>query len=489
MATLASYCLGDTVVQWTLIISLMLCAMGVGSAFSCRYRSHLLTTYVFVELGLAALTALSVIVIYALFSVTEHLGFFIYLLAFTIGLLVGMELPLATRINAKDENLRTNVGNMLSKDYLGALFGGVFFAFIALPHIGLPMSAALVGTLNFVTVIVLAGVSFQKLSRVRLCVGLACLCALALVFAFVFGQDVVIFSEQQRYRDKIVLQQRSKYQKIVLTNFRQDYWLYLNANQQFSTVDEHRYHEVFVHPALAMVQNAKDVLILGGGDGLAAREILKHQQVRAVTIVDIDEQVTELARTNSLLQKFNANALSDPRVRVFNRDAFVFLRQQQGMYDVVFADFPDPKSIDLARLYSLQFLRTALMRLREDGIYVTQAGSPTYGKQAFLSILKTALATGYPAVPLHTFMPTMGDWGWVLMAKSAHLSSAQLRNALETQELPQRVPLRYLNADIQRHMLTGWGKEFYTHFSAIKVNTLNNLSLYQYYRDDRWDLY
>ena len=485
MATLASYCLGDSVTQWTVVISLMLFAMGVGSQSSMVFRENLLDAFVSIELVLAALVAGSVLLVYSLFAYLEHLAFFIYLLAFIIGLLIGLELPLATRLNADHQQLASNVSSILAKDYLGALFGGILFAFVGLPLLGLASSAVVVGAVNFCVALILGGCCFKELRRGKRFICSAIVVAVVVVGCLLAGDRLILFAEQKRYRDKIVFSEQTRYQKIILTNFRDDYWLYLNGNQQFSTVDEYRYHETLVHPAMLLHGSVQRVLVLGGGDGLAVREVLRHPSVRQVTVVDIDHRMTELAKVHPLLVQINDGALLKPKVIINNVDAFSFVGNDTTNYQVIISDFPDPQNIDLARLYSYEFFQLVLERLDSNGVFITQAGSPTYARLSFQTILKTIRSLSYPAVPLHTYLPTMGDWGWVLAQKTATDNLQELLSNLSLAELD----LRYLDRDTLQHLFGGWGKGFYSKYNELQINLLLRPSLHRYYRQGRWDLY
>ena len=487
MATLASYCLGDSVTQWTIIISLMLFAMGVGSQVSLVFRENLLDTFIGIELILATLVASSVLLVYTLFAYLEQLAFFIYLLSFIIGLLIGLELPLATRLNADHQQLASNVSSILAKDYLGALFGGILFAFVGLPLLGLANSAVVVGAVNFCVALILGGCCFRELRRGKLLIFAAGLVAIIVVSCLLAGDRLVLFAEQKRYRDKIIFAERTRYQKIVLTNFRDDYWLYLNGNQQFSTIDEHRYHETLVHPAMLLHGSARQVLVLGGGDGLAVREILRHPSVKQITVVDIDRRMTELAKVHPLLAQINDQALLNSKVVINNVDAFSFVSKDMGSYQVIISDFPDPQSVDFARLYSYEFFRLVFDRLDNNGVFITQAGSPTYARLSFQTILKTVRALSYPAVPLHTYLPTMGDWGWVIAQKTT-INNRHLQDLLVNLS-PTRLNLRYLDQETLQHLFGGWGKDFYSEYSKLKINSLLKPSLHRYYRQGRWDLY
>jgi len=487
MATLASWCLGDTVTQWTLTISLMLFAMGIGSQLSRTYEKNLFDTFIYIEFTLALLVSASTIAIYTLFGITAHLAFFIYLLAFLIGLLVGLELPLAARINAEHENLKTNLSTMLSRDYFGALVGGIFFAFVALPHIGLPRSAAIVGTINCAAALMLGIHSFAQLRRRKTFIIFGGVVVAVIITAFTLGDALVLFSEQRRYRDKIVFSTTTRYQKIVITQFQRHHWLYLDGNLQFATIDEHRYHEPLVHPAMLLAPQTTAVLLLGGGDGLAAREILRHKNLQKLTVVDIDPQMTALAHHHPLMVNINRAAFHNPKVNIINTDAFTFLHSTSQRYDVIIADFPDPRSADLARLYSRQFFLSVFRSLHHNGVFITQAGSPLFARRAFLAVLKT-IRTLYPALPLHTSIASMGDRGWVLALKNPQLDAAQLHARLASLDFTH-LPLHFLDRHTLNTMLGGQGKHFYADYDDIQINNLTDLSLYRYYRQGQWELY
>ncbi|MEM6456608.1 MAG: polyamine aminopropyltransferase, partial [Acidobacteriota bacterium] len=418
MATLASYLLGNTVVQWTLVLSLMLFAMGVGSHVSRWLRGDLLDAFIAVELLLSLLSASSAALVYAASIWVDALAPLIYTVAFAIGLLIGIEIPLATRLNERFESLRLNISAVLEKDYYGALLGGLLFAFVALPHLGLTHTPIALGAIN----LAVAGglyARFRGHTRRprRLLAGFVGVVTL-LAALVVYAEPLVMHSEQRRYRDRVVYQEQTPYQRIVLTRWRDDHWLYLDGHLQLSTRDEARYHEALVHPAMCLVETPTRVLILGGGDGMALREVLKHDAVEQVTLVDLDPAMVALARSHPALRAANGGSLDDPRATVVAADAYAFLRRPLPMraWDVILVDLPDPKTIDLARLYSRPFYALAARGLAPGGALVTQATSPFFARRAFLSIWRTvaaspgfAAATGYAV-----HVPTMGEWGFVI---------------------------------------------------------------------------
>ncbi len=486
MSTLASYMLGNSVIQWTLTISIMLFAMGLGSRFSKLIRNALLDAFIITELMLSLFCAFSATTIYFLSAYINPISPLIYTVAFAIGFLIGLEIPLATRLNEYFEDLRINISSVMEKDYYGALLGGLLFAFIALPYLGLTYTPIILGVINFLVAAALFWQHRKVVSHPNLLlIGFLTVPAL-LGGLFVAAEPIVLYGEQQKYIDKVVYQQQTPYQRIVITQYKNDYWLYLNGNEQFSTYDEHRYHEPLVHPAMSVGAAHNQVLILGGGDGLAAREVLKYPDVEAITLVDLDPAITELGKNHPLFQRINQNSLSHPKVKIVNKDAYVFLKDTRQIYDVIIIDLPDPKTIELARLYSREFYQLARKQLSKGGVLVTQAGSPFFSREAFLCIWETVKAAGFTALPMHNHIPTLGEWGWVI-AINAEVPEERFRQKLLSLSF-EHLPTRFINADAMRSMLY-FGKDDFATKEPIRVNREMDLSLFDYYRNGSWDFY
>lgn len=487
ISTLASYLLGNTVLQWTLILSLMLFAMGIGSRLSRYFKTDLLDTFIFIEFGLSLLCAVSALLSYFLSAYIQNATLVIYPLATIIGVLIGLEIPLATRLNDFFEELRVNISAVMEKDYYGALLGGLLFAFVALPYLGLTYTPIILGTVNFLVASVLF-LQFRKVVRFKKSLT-AALIAVPLILAILayMAEPIVLYGEQQKYKDRVIFQQQTPYQRIVVTQWKDYYWLYLNGNEQFSSYDEERYHEPLVHPAMMLSSSKKNILVLGGGDGLAVREILKYPTVESVILVDIDPAMTKLGMQHPLFVKLNGNSLNDARVQVINRDAYIFLRDDARLYDVIIVDLPDPKSVELARLYTRQFYKTAARHLSRGGVIVTQATSPFFSKKAFLSILKTMRAAGMPAIAYHNNIPTLGEWGWVLAMNSQKVDAGDLKEALVRVDF-SGLETRFLNREAMVGMLS-FGKNIFENIDGIKVNDELDLALFHYYDKGSWDLY
>ncbi len=486
LSTLATYFLGDSVFQWTIIVSVMLFSMGLGSRLSRYISRDLLQNFIFIEFALSILTSFSAILVYYLAAFTVYTGFFIYTLAVAVGVLIGMEIPLVTRLNEQFEELKVNIASVLEKDYYGSLAGGLFFAFVGLPILGLTYTPFILGSINFLVAVFLF-VQLRNLvvssRRIWLAL-LAVLTGILLAAGAWFADPVIKFGEQARYRDKVVFSEQSRYQHIVMTQWKDNFWLYINGNSQLSTLDEFLYHEPLVHPAMMLARQRQNVLIMGGGDGCAAREVLKYARVDSVHLVDLDPVMTRLGQTHPVLTELNHGALNDPRVRIFNQDAYQFIESPPLVYDVIIIDLPDPKSVDLGRLYSREFYQLCGHVLRPGGMLVTQAGSPYYATAAFECIRLTMESSGFQTLPLHNQVLTMGEWGWILAGKGA--SPAEMKERLIRTPVPD-IPLTWLNQEALS-LITSFGKPLQTPLE-VEVNTLINPVLYKVYLQGNWDVY
>ncbi|WP_338764450.1 polyamine aminopropyltransferase [Bernardetia sp. ABR2-2B] len=503
LSTLATYFLGDSVKQFTLIVSVMLFSMGLGSRLSQFFKKNLIELFIACELILSLLVSFCSLLTYGIASVSEWIGIVIYTLSILIGLLIGFEIPLVTRINENYEELRFNISSVMEKDYYGSLAGGLFFAFIGLEYIGLTYMPFILGIINFL-VGILVLFTLKPLFEgnwQRNLKGISLLTFGIIIFGVVTAKPIVRYGEQKRYTDKIVYEEQSRYQKIVMTQYKNDYWLYLNSHLQFSTFDEWLYHEPLVHPVMQLATQSTtknnteyrkegkiDVLILGGGDGCAAREVLKYDNINSITLVDLDPSMTRLGKENPIIKKVNQNSLNNERVRVYNNDAFTFLADSMVFYDVMIVDFPDPKTIEVNRLYTLEFYQLCYQHLRPQGIFVTQAGSPYYAAKAFDCIDKTMQTAGFETLPMHNQVLTMGEWGWVVGNKS--LKSQDLKSAMQNLQI-KNIKTKWLNQDAMLQ-ITSFGKKWKSNeiqYDELEVNTIHNPVLYRYYHDGNWYVY
>ena len=488
LSTLATYLMGNATFQWTMIMSIMLFAMGVGSAYSRHFKTRLLDTFVLVEFTLSSLCSVSAILCFGLSPHLESRELVIYPLAFGIGFLIGLEIPIVIRLNSQYEALRTNISRVLEMDYFGSLIGGILFAFVFLPILGFIYTPVLLGAINFLVASWLLWRFFDLTTRRKTLVCAFIAVLLLMGASLWFANDIVEFSEQKKYKDTIIYEVQTKFQKIVMTRWKKDYWLFINGQEQFSTYDEEKYHEPIVHPAMAMAPSRENILILGGGDGLAAREVLKYCDVDSLTLVDLDPVMTDLATHHPILSKINKKAFSHKKMTVINGDGAAFLEKSQRLYNVIIIDLPDPDSMDLMHLYSDHFYRTVKAHLTRGGVMVTQATSPFFARKAFLCINKTIQAAGFTTLPMHNAIPTLGQWGWVLAMDQDLISPSTLKK-MACQLTFDTVETQFLNQDAMVSMVHFGKGVFGIKKEEIQVNTSQFPVLYRYYHQGTWGIY
>ncbi|MGD9917420.1 MAG: polyamine aminopropyltransferase [Paenirhodobacter sp.] len=420
-ATLSSYLLGDSVKQFSLVIGVFLAAMGLG-AWVSRAVGEAVTGFVRAQIALGLIGGFMAPALYFSYVWTGAVELPLYGLLVLTGVLSGMEIPLIARVLKEIGAPAFRFENVLSFDYVGALVASVAFPLLIVPHLGLMSASLAFGILN----LMVAGLSLW-LFRARMSRALVAVWALALavsVLGLSQAERMVSVAEASLYDDEIVLSAASPYQQITVTRFRDRFRLFLDASIQFDSQDEYRYHEMLVQPAMALAARRENVLILGGGDGLAAREVFRHPEVRAVTLVDLDAAVTGLFRTNPDLVALNRGSLTDPRLRIVTEDAWRFVAADQTSYDVIIVDLPDPKSIALSKLYTQEFYAMLAERVTAEGLIVVQSGAPLFARKGYWSVVHSLAATRNPGapgatlhvLPYHVWVPSFGDWGFTLAA-------------------------------------------------------------------------
>jgi spermidine synthase len=477
LVALGSYLVGNSVTQASVVLSVMVFAMGVGSLAAKPLQRVPAVAFAVVEAGLALVGGLSVLALYAAFAWLDLYTPALVCVAFLVGALIGAEIPLLMTLlqRIRRQDAGHAVADLFAADYVGALLGGLTFPFLLLPTLGHVKGALLVGAVNAVAGVVVVGWLFRaeipRAVRAGLWTGVAAV-LVVLGGAYALADDFEVTARQALYRDPIALARRTPYQEIVLTrrlalSGRPDLRLFLNGDLQFSSVDEYRYHEALVHPALAARRG--DVLILGGGDGLALREVLRYPDVRQVTLVELDPEMIRLAREYPELAALNGHAFDDPRVRVVNADAFSWLRDASRRYDSVIVDMPDPDDVATAKLYSLEFYGLVKRVLAADGRMVVQSGSPYFAPKSFWCVDRTVQAAGFSTVPFHVDVPSFGDWGFTLATPGGERPVLGLAPSVRS--------LRFLDADVL-HAATVFGKDL--RHRAVDVNTLVHPRLVQY---------
>ncbi|MGL4667410.1 MAG: polyamine aminopropyltransferase [Saezia sp.] len=471
---LSSYLLGDTVLQFSSIIGSYLFAMGIGSHLSKYVKDEdALARFIDIELLVGLIGGLSALFLFVVFAwAAAPFRTVLYALVIIIGTLVGMEIPLVMRIlNKRDTDFKEMVSRVLTFDYLGALAVSLLFPLILAPRLGMSRTALLFGLLNAGIAILATHIFRKELPNYQRIHIKGCIVLLVLSGAFLYANKVTHWAEQAYVGDPIVYEETSPYQRIIVTRWKDETRLFLNGNLQFSSRDEHRYHEALVLPALQALPQARHILVLGGGDGLAVREILKYPQVETVTLVDLDPAMTKLFSTSAELTKLNQNALLSEKVTVINDDAGKWVENNRDVFDLIIVDFPDPSNFALGKLYSVPMYRQLARHLKDTGLMVVQSTSPYFAPQAYWCIVETLKEAGFKTWPYHAYVPSFGEWGYVMASRGGDFV------------LPQQydVPTRFLNRYTTQLMF-----EFPPDMSPPQVepNYLNTQILVHYFEAD-----
>lgn len=446
LLTLSTSLNGGGIVATSLIVAGYIAALGLGALLIKPLLARAAVTFIAVEAVLGVVGGLSTAALYVAFAFLDEPGGSTFVLAVStalIGCLVGAEVPLLMtllqrgRLSGAADTGRT-LANLNAADYLGALVGGLVWPFILLPQLGMIRGAAATGIVNLVAAAIVSIFLLRRIVSPRqLMAALCALCAALGLLAtlLVRSTDIETTSRQRLYADPIIAYRHSTYQEIVVTRRGNDTRLYLDGGLQFSTRDEYRYTESLVYPAVG--NGARSVLVLGGGDGLAARELLRLNGIQQIMQVELDPAVIELARTT--MREANGGSLDNPRVHVVIDDALNWLRGSHAtdVFDSVIVDLPDPDTPVLGRLYSTEFYALVGRVLAPGGLMVVQAGSPFSTRTAFWRAVSTIGAAGYGVTPYHVHVPTFGDWGFVL---------ADRGDAAPVPTVPHDAPpLRYLD--------------------------------------------
>ena len=447
--------------------------MGVGSYLSKYAAEELISKFVYIEIAVGLIGGFSALLLYLSFSLSEYYYALAFVLVAAISTLIGLEIPLVTRILRQYHNLKDALANILAIDYIGALIASILFPIILLPYLGIMKTGFFVGMLH-VSIGLLTGARFS--SRIPTYrrfkyTSLACLFALSLGCYYSF--HLVNFFEGFLYQDQIIVSKQTPYQRIVVTKHEEDVRLYINGSIQFSSVDEYRYHEPLVHIPLSAVPAPEHVLVLGGGDGLAVREIIKFPKVKQITLVDLDPEMINLAKNHKVFTELNKNALEDVRVKIVTEDAYKFIEHSNEFYSVIIIDLPDPNDLSLGKLYTKEFYKELKSRLSADGVLITQSSSPYFARTAFWSINHTLESVFSNVAPIWVYVPSFGPWGFNIASKLNYdFSKVKLKG-----------DRRYLTDEILKGLFI-----LDTDMKSVpaEINRLDNQVLVRYY-EQGWD--
>ena len=476
--TLASYVLGDSVTQFSIIIGLYLFAMGVGSWLSRFVEKNIAERFIEVELAVAILGGTSAPLLFFSFANLSYFSLVLYSIVFGIGTLVGLEIPLLMRILKDELDFKELVARVLTFDYIGALAASLLFPLFLVPTLGLVRTSLVFGILNagvglWGTWLLLPLLTPRKIRNLRIKAGII---IVLLLIGAIKADTLTVLAEESLFQDTIIYAKSSSYQRIIVTRGRTGFGLFLNGNLQFNSFDEYRYHEALVHPAmLSFKGEPKRILVLGGGDGLAVREILKYESVENVTLVDLDPAITELSNNLPILADLNKNSLKDKRVKVINADAFVWLSNNElKSFDVAIVDFPDPNNFALGKLYSTRFYKLLKEKLAQGSSLVIQSTSPLYARKSFWCIAKTLESTGFAVQPYQTTVPSFGIWGFILAKKESFRKPTRI---------PKSLNLKFLDSNSMASMFD-FPVDASEPKEELEINRLDNQVLVRYYESE-----
>ncbi|MFK5892017.1 MAG: polyamine aminopropyltransferase [Pseudomonadota bacterium] len=522
LATMSTYILGNSIEQFSIIIASMMLMMGLsGWVQQSISDTKLISSFINIEVLMAILGSFAPIAIYTAFGLLhDHFLIVHYFFILSIGFLIGFEIPIVMRIiNSYAVDIKHNLKVVYAMDYIGAFVGAIIWVKYLLHNYPLTEISFIVSGFNFLIASLTIIYFFKKKLITHLSILLIlAVTALLLIYGYQQNRDWNIYLEQKFYDDPIVESLTSKYQHLVLTENKKlaDIRLYINGNTQFSSLDEVRYHELLVHPAMNLAKKIDNVLILGGGDGLALREVLKFKQVKQVTLVDLDPQMVQLASTNTHLIKLNQSAFADARVHTLVSDALtdidvksIYLSTQETdsvaewaaqvdvyhidadrfisqlhpqKWDVVIIDFPDPSSIELTKLYSREFYRKLKQIVNDDVVIAVQSTSPYHAKEAFITILNTIKSAGFKVLPYHQNVPSFGDWGYHLAWMNG-VSVIEMKKQIKDISF-FKTDSQYITAEVLNAALVFGKNELQSDHQCI--NTLMQPCLLNLYQNYSW---
>lgn len=524
-STLSSFLMGNSTEQWVLTLGIMLFAMALGSHKAGTFKLCLYSAFVSIEIFIAILGAIGPFTTYFAFNYMTHFLFVYYFFIFSIGFLIGMEIPIITTLyHDFKKKIRLSLGMILFMDYFGALLGSLLFAFYLIRTFKTTSIGMIAAWANLIVGIICLLFFFRKMRHKKSGIALGIISIAVLTTLSLKGDQFVLHVEQSFYKDKVIFSKTTPYQHLTLTQHRKDndaFWLYINGHLQFSSIDEHIYHEALVHPAMTAGKyfsgNLQNVLILGGGDGLALREILKYPQVEKVTLVDLDPHIVELCRDNSLISKLNKNSLSNNKltikasnsvthsgkigpinlkdrnnklkkiaeVEVINIDADQFISDIKDTYNIIICDFPDPRSIEVAKLYTVEFYSNLKHLLRKGGVFITQASSHYYAKESYFCIDRTLKKAGFTTLQMQEYVPSFGPWGFIMATKTGDINS-KLEIFFKNIENYPLVETRHTNKAVLQRSISFGNQEKKCKYDSI--HTRLNPVLNQYYNEG-WQYY
>ena len=465
----------------------MLFFMGIAGYFQKNISDYnLVLKFISIEITLSFIGALSVLIVYYAYIYSANFYLIYYTLSAFIGFLIGLEIPIVLRINEKyTQKLKENISFIYSADFIGAFIGALVWVFILLKFFSIIQIGFLASLINILVALGTFLVFYKNLSKkLKILTFFLFLSIISMdILGIIFHKKLEINIYKSLFEDPVIFHKKTVYQDIVITQnpVNKEIRLYLNGNLQFCSTDEALYHELLVHPAFSLKDDVKNVLIIGGGDGLALREVLKYP-VKKVVLVDLDKDMIDVAKKYPLA-RINHNSFFNKKVKVVNSDAYSYLDvliKSKTRFDIIIVDLPDPSNINLAKLYSVEFYRKLYFILDFDGIITIQATSPFFAPNTFSCIKKSLKTAKFNILPYHYDIPSFGDWGFILAYK--HKTDKMFKNL---QNFDLKIDnLHFLTKELFKSSLIFPKNWIRIDGKTIEANSIFNPVIIDYYRQD-----
>lgn len=484
ISTISSYLLGSSVLHFSITIGLFLSFLGVGAFLSRFVERNLLSRFIAIELALGLFGGCSAMILY--FGNVWFPNYYVLLLlcVSVIGILAGMEIPLVTRLLEKAGGLREVISRVLTFDYLGSLVASLLFPLLLLPIMGNMRTAFFTGLINWSVGLFNLQVFRNQIPDKRRLVLLATITGLVLITGFIYSFRLIAFADALNYQDKVIFTTQTPYQHIVVTRWNNDTRLFINGNLQFSSVDEYRYHEPLVHIPMLLSGRCDSVLVLGGGDGLAIREILKYSTVQGIDLVDLDAEMVAICREQPIFRTLNKESLRNPKVHFINDDAFNYVKNCSRRYNVIIVDLPDPSDSAIGKLYTVSFYQMLRQIIAADGVVVTQSTSPFLARKPFWCINSTLEAAFPQVIPYQAYVPSFGLWGFNIACSRKIVDG--IPNTAILEKLGKMPGLRFLSTE---NIAGCFIFDSDTQRIPQPVNTLEKMELVDLYSSSYWEFH
>ena len=487
ISAVSSYLVGDSTLHYSITIGLYMFAMGIGSYLSKYIKKDLFNWFTNIEIGVGLIGGLSSLLLFLSNLYLEAYELVMYVEIILIGTLVGAEIPILTRIIEMDKkNLRLTLSNLFSFDYIGGLIGSVAFPLILMPKLGFFATAFMAGSFNLICATLIVFKYQDRIRGVRYYKTVVIVLLALMINGMFLSENIGNFIEKGLYRDNVIISEQTPYQKIVVTRHKDDVRLYIDGNVQFSSMDEYRYHEALVHIPMSVTASRSEVLILGGGDGMAARELLKYPDTK-ITMIDLDSEMTRICSEDKVISELNAHSLDSDRVTVINMDAYEYLENCDKKYGVVIVDLPDPNNEALAKLYSNVFYRMCGNVLMPGGVINIQSTSPYYATKSFWCVTKTLQSEGFTVAPYHLQVPAFGDWGFNMAVKSDNDyligETDNLRIDTDRIKVDSSIETRFLSDENIGAIFIFGKDEKPANMNEVEINQLTKPVMIQYYNE------